>query len=577
MKKTTFRTLCLLLSLVMLCSLFSACGSTGSAQEVSEPASTTEAAAPQVAAPQEEPAPTTDAFSSAVEAEIPKEEEPAANLTTYPLVDETETLTAYAPIRSENPAVVNVIEDWAAIQLAEEITNVHIDWDSIPESQYRELCPIMIASSDYADMIFSLNQGYDISKAYAEEVIVDLADYMQEYAPNYLSRLDNISRGYQQATTIDGSVLAFYSLNSGSNQQGALIRGDWLEEQNLDVPETLDEFVDMLYIFKDAYGVAPLQMSSATQEGELFTSAYDVPGYQVSIFGSGSYWYQVDNEVRCSLIEDGYREYLTLMNQLYNDTIFGRDFNSFSPGSNDATKSGLISSGIVGVLGVTDNMVDSSVDLISDIDGAYFVVAKNPVLNAGDMIHFGNQDEVSSGSTTASISVSCENIELAVQWLDFWYSEQGYMAFNYGIEGETYTLDANGTPVFTDIIENNEWGLGYTSAINTYCPIGNIPAYNDIRRFRQYYTDLTEEAIDLWGNATDLAYVLPKLSLTDEESDSYNANVADIETYAQECILSFITGAMDIDTEWDTYVSTLESMGVYENMEIYQAALDRMG
>lgn len=64
--------------------------------------------------------------------------------------------------------------------------------------------------------------------------------------------------------------------------------------------------------------------------------------------------------------------------------------------------------------------------------------------------------------------------------------------------------------------------------------------------------------------------------MTDEESDVYNGNVADIETYAQESILSFITGAMDINTEWDTYVSTLESMGVQENMEIYQAALDRI-
>ncbi len=570
MNKTISRTLCLLLSLVMLCSLFSGCSSTGSTQDTSsapESVSTVDYASAQTAAPQVE------ASSSAYD--TPAEESVAA-LTTYPLVDEKETLTAYAPIRSENPAVVNVIGDWAAIQLAEEITNVHVEWDSIPEAQYRELCPIMIAAGNYADMIFSLNQGYDISKAYAEEVIVDLADYMEEYAPNYLSRLDGISRGYQRATTIDGNVLAFYTLNSGSNQQGALIRGDWLEEQNLDIPETLDEFVDMLYTFKDAYGVAPLQMSSATQEGLLFISAYDVPGYQVSIFGSGSYWYQVDNEVRCALIEDGYKEYLTLMNQLYNDTIFSRDFNSFSPGSNDATKSGLVSSGVVGVIGVTDNMVDSSVDLISDIDGAYFVAAKNPVLKAGDIIHFGNQDEVSAGSTTASVSVSCENVELAVQWLDFWYSEPGYMAFNYGLEGTTYTLDADGTPVFTDIIEHNEWGLGYTSAINTYCPIGNIAAYNDIRRFRQYYTDLTEEAIDLWGNATDLAYVLPKLSLTDEESDVYNGNVADIETYAQESILSFITGAMDINTEWDTYVSTLESMGVQENMEIYQAALDRI-
>ena len=497
--------------------------------------------------------------------------------TAYPLTEETATLTAYAPIRSENQLVVNKIGDFEAVQLAESITNVHIDWSSVPETQYQELCPIMVAGGDYADLIYSLNQGYGggITRAYSDEVIVNLSEYMETCAPNYCGLLDQIDYGWSKATTDAGDVLAFYTLNSDTNQQGVLIRGDWLDEQNLQIPETVDEFADMLYTFREAYGMAPLQMSSAIQEGMLFTSAYDVPGYEISIFGSGSYWYQMDGEVKCGLIESGYQETLKLMNQFYADNIFSRDFNSYFPGSNDSSKNGLISSGAVGVLACDNSMVDFYQELLADLDGAYFVVAKNPVLNSGDIIHFGRDDSVSAGSTTASVSTQCEDVELAVKWLDFWYAPQGIDVFNYGLEGKTYTVE-NGTPVFTDIIENNEWGLGYTAAINTYCPIGNIASYNDVRRFRQYYSDLTLESIALWSAQTDLAYVLPTLSLTDDESSIYNEHVADIETYAQESILSFITGAMNPDKDWASYVNKITAMGIPENQEIYQAAFDRL-
>lgn len=565
----------LILCLAMLLSLVSACGSTtastqqtasaSEAQQKAQPAQEGEAAAPSAENTENEESDEMAAASA-----------PTAE-TTYPLTEELETLTAYAPIRSENQQVVNEIGDFEAIQLAESITNVHVEWSSVPETQYQELCPIMVAGGDYADLIYSLNQGYGggITRAYSDEVIINLTEYMDECAPNYCALLDEIDYGWSKATTDAGDVLAFYTLNSDTNQQGVLIRGDWLDEQNLQIPETVDEFVDMLYQFQEAYGVAPLQMSSAIQEGMLFTSAYDVPGFEISIFGSGSYWYQVDGVVKCGLIEPGYQKTLKLLNQFYADNIFSRDFNSYFPGSNDSSKNGLISNGTVGVLACDTSMVDFYQELLQDLDGAYFVVAKNPVLNSGDMIHFGRDDSVSAGSTTTSVSTQCENVELAVKWLDFWYSPQGIDVFNYGIEGKTYTVE-DGTPVFTDIIENNTWGLGYTAAINTYCPIGNIASYNDVRRFRQYYSDLTLESIELWSEQTDLAYVLPQMSLTDEESTTYNENVADIETYAQESVLSFITGTLNPDSDWDTYVDTITAMGIPENQAIYQTAFDRL-
>lgn len=563
----------LVLVIAMLLTLLAGCSSTDTTEPGLAPAESS-AAVSETPGEQEETGAVEEAPSTAGETEEVEEEvEEEASL--YPLVDELTTITIYAPFTSENTAAVDSFDGWAAFGMAEETTNVHVEWTQVPTDQYSELCPIMLASGDYTDIIFSLNQGYSLSRAFEEEIIIDLADYIYDYAPNYSALVDEIPNGWSRAANEDGSITAIFSLNSGSNQQGVLIRGDWLEDLGLDIPETVDEFLDMLYTFKDAYGVAPLQMSSSTQEGLIFTSAYDTPGYQISMFNPGCYWYQVDGVVDCGLICDGSYETLKIMNQLYNDNIFSRDFYTFGGGSMDSNKNGLVSGNVVGVLSVSDSMVDTYSDMVSGIEGAYWVAAKNPVLNAGDLIHFGNVDEVSTGSTCASISCDCDNVELCIQWLDYWYGEEGIMSYNYGIEGETYTIE-NDTPVYTDIIENNQWGVGYITAINSYCPVGNVPSYADIRRFSQYYTDLSRDAITLWSEASDYAYVMPTISMTEEESEQYNSRSADLETYSKECVLSFITGAMDLETQWDEYVGRMEAMGIYENQAIYQAALDRV-
>ena len=37
----------------------------------------------------------------------------------------------------------------------------------------------------------------------------------------------------------------------------------------------------------------------------------------------------------------------------------------------------------------------------------------------------------------------------------------------------------------------------------------------------------------------------------------------------------FITGVSDVEKDWDSYCATLETMGLQEVLEVYQAAYDR--
>ena len=43
----------------------------------------------------------------------------------------------------------------------------------------------------------------------------------------------------------------------------------------------------------------------------------------------------------------------------------------------------------------------------------------------------------------------------------------------------------------------------------------------------------------------------------------------------EEMTIQFLTGEADLDTEWETFQSQLDQIGIGRMLEIYQAALDR--
>lgn len=51
--------------------------------------------------------------------------------------------------------------------------------------------------------------------------------------------------------------------------------------------------------------------------------------------------------------------------------------------------------------------------------------------------------------------------------------------------------------------------------------------------------------------------------------------MSDLDTYANQSTLQFITGDLSVDTDWDSYLASLESLEVARVQEICQTAYDR--
>jgi len=65
------------------------------------------------------------------------------------------------------------------------------------------------------------------------------------------------------------------------------------------------------------------------------------------------------------------------------------------------------------------------------------------------------------------------------------------------------------------------------------------------------------------------------MHLTPEEQDEVAVPLVEVSNYIKESQVAFITGKMDIDKDWDSYVSQLDSLGLQQILDVYQQVIDR--
>jgi putative aldouronate transport system substrate-binding protein len=67
----------------------------------------------------------------------------------------------------------------------------------------------------------------------------------------------------------------------------------------------------------------------------------------------------------------------------------------------------------------------------------------------------------------------------------------------------------------------------------------------------------------------------PVSVFTPEEQEVVDKYFPDVETYTNEMRIKFIKGQTPL-SEWDSYVKTLENMGINELIKVWQARYDRV-
>lgn len=108
------------------------------------------------------------------------------------------------------------------------------------------------------------------------------------------------------------------------------------------------------------------------------------------------------------------------------------------------------------------------------------------------------------------------------------------MLYNFGIEGESYTME-NGYPKYTDLVMKNPQGLPIAQALAKYIRAINVGPFVGDRRVMEQYAALPEQkqSIEVWMNAENRKQ-LPVISLSADESSKYSSMMSDIQTFYEE-------------------------------------------
>ena len=81
----------------------------------------------------------------------------------------------------------------------------------------------------------------------------------------------------------------------------------------------------------------------------------------------------------------------------------------------------------------------------------------------------------------------------------------------------------------------------------------------------------------MWSDdeTVDSAYVLPTLAFTPEEADEVGTLTTNINTYAEEMVLKFITGSAPL-SEFENFQAQIEALGMPRLLELYQNAYNQL-
>ena len=576
----------MVLSLCLCFGLLAGCGSNGStASSVAQSAAPTAAA--DEGSTEEKGTPAADA---AAEGSVTLQEAAAnADATSYAKevfgddvqpeevsypVDTDESLSLVAtfpdPLFSSYP---NAMADCSIYKAAEEATGIHVDFQGMSTSASNEQFNVMVASGSYPDLIgWGLNFANGDDAEVDEDVILDLTEDIAQYAPNYYNLLSTDDELLKTAVSSSGYITAFYGLTTedGLAKEGLAIRTDELQKLGLEKPYTIDDYENVLAAFKDDGLKQPLMMLApgAIQDNWL-AGAFDVAAFCNSFPMSVAPTYVQDGEIKFGPVEDGFKDYITLMHDWYEKGYIESDFISDNSNWNSPDYANAITTGDAGIFYCDWGNLGGYI-AASEIDGFALEATYDMHASEDSINHFGTFI-TKSASNGFRITTNCENVELACQWGDWWYSEEGSLLANYGVEGEGFEY-VDGVPTFTSLVTDSD--LGMRDALLVYASNGTINCVIDNNAVASGYSEVDKAAPEIWAKGMDDAYVIPTSMALSADQSTEAANIySDIQTLCMESIAKFITGDKSLD-EFDDFVQQIEDMGIQDYLDIYQECYD---
>lgn len=461
------------------------------------------------------------------------------------------------------------------VDLLYEKTGIKVTRIVPPLGQEEQRFNIMLASGETTDIITwkwgEFLGGAD--KAVADGYIISLNDLMDDYSPNFKKMLEADPELDKMVKSDNGNYCYYPGMNQKGDgdilmlTSGYMFRKDWLDDLGLPVPETVDDWYVTLKAFKDKKGAtAPFSMTASD-------SSYGLQGLAGAFGIQLDFYKDDDGKIQFGYIQPECKDFLAMMNQWYTEGLLDKSISNIDGKTLDSRLLNDESGAVFGWLGGGMGKWLAAAESLG-LESFDLVGVPAPVQNKGDRVKYASK-EMPVSVTGQAISATSEHKELAAKFLDYGFSEEGHMLYNFGEEGVTYNM-VDGQPVYTDFVINNSDGKTIDDQLSKYThALGKGPFVMDTRYMKfRYFREQQQQAQLNWGDNDVDKYQIPYLTPSAEESKEFATIMNNINTYTSEMYMQFVVGKKPL-SEFESFVQQIKDYGIDRAIEIKQAALDR--
>ncbi|MEI6285422.1 MAG: hypothetical protein WCP79_02870 [Bacillota bacterium] len=452
-----------------------------------------------------------------------------------------------------------------------------VDLDIInPSGDAGEAFNLMMTKGDkLPDMVFyswSPKRVMDYSK---KQRIVNIAPYIEKYMPNFNKLLQSNPRLKAQMYTEDGGVyyLPWISMDK-IFYEGMMMRGDWLAAVNMPAPTTVDQLHATLLAMKKQADAGKLPGTGGSKF--LGFSGFPLQFYKW-LYGFGTcHEFQLADDgktVEYGPTTDNYRKAMVYFNTMYKEGLIDPDI--FANDGDTYKKHHLANQTacFVDNLGTFEQIQKDAAGLNNKID---YVAVPYPLYN-GEAVPREYNSTAKRIAQPYGFALTVKNEQRLIkilQVMDWKYSAEGQTLFNWGVEGKTFSKDANGAKVYSDLImKDPKYAPGI--AQSKYVKVDFT--VEDTQTVWALVNDFGKNVYKVWANTNSKYAYEPTLWYTADEMAIMGKTQTDINTYRDEMRDKFVAGKLDPrdDAVWKNYLETLTKMGQGDWLKVEQAAYDR--
>lgn len=417
----------------------------------------------------------------------------------------------------------------------------------------------ILEGENLPDVLFKAElTSADVRDLHKAGRIIDLAPYLEEYAPDLWKLLEEDPETKKAITLEDGSIPALPAVNQLQNNDAMWINSSWLKRLGLETPKTAAELTEVLRAFRDK------DPNGNYQKDEVpltFIGMWELRflGHAFGIIDNDYYITAKDGKVSSSLASDENREFLSWLHTLWDEGLLDRGgFTTVDSLRRITDDKKAIPYGMM--------LSTTPLTVVPQAALSQFTLLE-PLEQNGKQIYRDLLGNVIRG--TFAITSACREPEKLVSWVNRLYTKEGNRLAAYGKEGEDYILGEGGFW---------EWNGDLQTAGDVILPEhtisdgGSAPGLMD-SEFQTLYTDeMTRRSVEQLSILKTFSVIpYPPVTLTAEDGASVAKIQKELSQYAEKTMACFVTGDLELsDENWSEFCRNVEKLGLPEMMAIWQ-------